>query len=340
VNKAIFNVAFMVGLALAAEYSTSICAQNRRTAAPTNSASKLLDSLPASDAVAIVNVKRVLNEALPKLMSGNPAKLAETNAQLEDFKSRTGIDPRSFDQMVFGMRYTYPSPGITKVNTLAIASGAFNSGAIIAAGRSAANGKYKEEKYQGKTIYIFTLDHQTRLLGLIDVRVRDLAVSQLDGTKLAMGNLERVRAAIDVGRGRTRPNSELIALASRDPGAIAGFGGNIAPAVLENLRISNDAIARQITAVRQIYGSVGMTEKDLELMITARTVDPSSAKNLGDTIEGLKQLGGLFVNRLPAAKGVLARSALGNLKITIQGNELQIRTAVAQAQIVPLVGGL
>jgi len=36
----------------------------------------------------------------------------------------------------------------------------------------------------------------------------------------------------------------------------------------------------------------------------------------------------------------VARTALDNLKITTQGNELQIRTAVAQAQLGPLVRGL
>ena len=75
----------------------------------------------------------------------------------------TGIDLRSFDQIAFGMRYSYPSAGITKVNTVAVASGSSNTGAIVAAGRMIANGKYQEQKYQSKTIYIFTLDQQGKL---------------------------------------------------------------------------------------------------------------------------------------------------------------------------------
>jgi len=82
-----------------------------------------------------------------------------------------------------------------------------------------------------------------------------------------------------------------------------------------------------------------LTPSDLELMLAARTVDTYAAKNLGDTVEGLKQFGGLFINRLSAARGTLARSALNNLKIITQGNELQIRTAVAQAQVAPLMRG-
>jgi hypothetical protein len=336
-NRILFGGLPVVLTILVGLFSLSL-AQKNRAASVTTPASTLLTSLPTSDAIVLLKVKRVLDEALPKLLSGNPAKLAEAKAEIEQFKTRTGIDLRSFDQIAFGMRYSYPSAGITKVNTVAIASGSFSTGAIVAAGRMA-DGKYQEQKYQSKTIYIFTLDQQAKLFGL-DVKVKDLAVCPLDSKTLALGDLQSVRAAIDVVKGRTRANAELIALASRDPNAIVGFGGNISRALLENLRISNDTIARNLTAVRQVSGTVGLTDKDLELLIAARTVDEYSAKNLSDTIEGLKQFGALFINRLPAAKGTLARSALGNLKITTQGNELQIRTAVAQAEIAPLMQGL
>lgn len=336
-NRILCGALSVVLTILVGLFSSSL-AQKNRAASVTTPASTLLTSLPTSDAIVLINVKRVLDEALPKLLSGNPAKLTEAKAEIEQFKTRTGIDLRSFDQIAFGMRYTYPSAGITKVNTVALASGSSNTGAIVAAGRMVANGKYQEQKYQNKTIYIFTLDQQAKLFGLWDVRVKDLAVCPLDSKTLALGDLQSVRATIDVVKGRSRANAELIALASHDPNAIVGFGGNISSALLENLR--NDTIARNLTAVRQVYGTVGLTDKDLELLIAARTVDEYSAKNLSDTIEGLKQFGALFINRLPAAKGTLARSALGNLKITTQGNELQIRTAVAQAEIAPLMQGL
>jgi hypothetical protein len=312
-------------------------AQKRVNGSAAGQVSSLLSSLPPSDAVALVNVKRVLDEALPKLLAENPAKVAEVNNELAKFKAQTGLDPRSFDQIALGLQYTYPSEGTTKFKTVALAHGTFNAGAIVAAGRLAANGKYSEQKYQGKTIYVFALERQINLLGLWDIRVTELAVSSLDSHTLALGHLDSVKEVIDANRAGKQPNAELIALASRDPNAVVGFGGNISEALLQNLRISNDGIARELTAVRQVYGTVGLTMASLELMLAARTVDTSAAKNLGDTIEGLKQFGGLFLNRLSAAKGTLARSALNNLKITTQGNELQLRTAVAQSEVSPLL---
>ncbi len=314
-------------------------AQKRASGSAAGQVSSLLSSLPPSDAVALINVKRVLDEALPKLLAESPAKLTEVNDELAKFKAQTGLDPRSFDQIALGLQYTYPSEGTTKIKTVALARGTFNSGAIVAAGRLAANGKYVEQKYKGKTIYVFSLERQIRLLGLWDLKVGELAVVSLDGHTLALGNLESVTGVIDANRSGNRPNAELIALASRDPNAVVGFGGNISEVLLQNLRISNDLIARELTAVRQVYGTLGLTAADLELMLAARTVDTYAAKNLGDTVEGLKQFGGLFINRLSAAKGTLARSALNNLKITTQGNELQVRTAVAQSQVAPLMRG-
>ncbi|HEY8184889.1 MAG TPA: hypothetical protein VIF64_02405 [Pyrinomonadaceae bacterium] len=316
--------------------SIGFAQRGRTTSRP---APTLLSSLPPSDAVALVNVNRVLDEALPKLLAENPAKLADVTAELEKFKTQTGLDPRSFDQIALGLSYKYPREGITKISTAVLAHGTFNAGAMVAAGRLAANGKYVEQKYQGKTIHVFTFDRQIRLFGLWDVKVRDLAVTALDGNTLALGALDAVRGTIDAIRTGKRANPELIALASRDPNAILGFGGNISPALMENLRLSNDSVARELTAVRQVYGTLGMTSTDLELMLAARTVDTYSAKNLGDTVEGLKQFGALFINRLSAAKGTLARTALDNLKITTVGNELQIRTAVAQSQVLPLMRG-
>ena len=339
--KKISFAAFIIALAFAFVLPVAGSTQRSRKATPTqvNPTSGLLSSLPPSDAVALINVNRLLDEAMPKLLAENPARLAEVNNELANFKTQTGLDPRSFDQIALGFRYLYPAEGITKISTVALARGTFNAGAIVAAGRLAANGKYVEQKYLGKTIYIFTLDRQLKLLGLWDIKVGDLAVTSVDGKNIALGDLDAVRGVIDANRSRKYANPELIALANRDPNAIVGFGGNLTEKLLQNLRVTNDGVARQITAVRQVYGTLGMTTTDLELMMAARTVDPDSARNLSDTVEGLKQFGAIFINRLSAVKGTLARSALNNLKVTTQGNELQLRTAVAQSQVTPLIRG-
>jgi hypothetical protein len=328
-----FLVAIVIGVAAIS------FAQKSRSTAPAKAQPNLLTALPQSDVVALVQVHRLLNEAMPKILAGNAAKLAEVNANLEKFKTRTGIDPRSFDQVAFGMHYTYPAEGVTKIDTVAIARGTFETNAFVAAGRSAVEGNYREEKYQGHTIYVFTLEQQLKVFGLVNMKVHELAVSPLDANTLALGNPNGVRSVIDAGRGRGGLNKELIALATRDERAVIGFGGNVTPALIQSLKLSNESIVNDISSIRQVYGTVGITEKDVEMFLAARTVNADSAQNLSRTLTGLSQLGAFAVSRMPAPKGSAARAALDNLKITTQGNELQIRTAVAQADIGPLFGG-
>jgi hypothetical protein len=67
-----------------------------------------LSYLPVSDGIALIDVRRLMNETMPRILAGDPAKLAQANADIDKFKTRTGIDPRAFDRVVLGMRYTYP----------------------------------------------------------------------------------------------------------------------------------------------------------------------------------------------------------------------------------------
>jgi hypothetical protein len=329
----LLNLAIII-LALCA-LQTPAQTRNRNSAA---GATGLLASLPESDALAQVKMRQLLNDAMPRILASNPAKLTEVNASIESFKTRTGLDPRTFEQIAVGVKFTYPAEGVTKAQTIALANGAFSPAAMVAAGRVASNGAYREEKYQGKTIYIFKLDQSIRVLGMFDVRIDELAASPFDNSVLALGDLNGVHAAIDAARSRKRANAELIALATRDPNALIGFGSNVNEQLIRNLDIGNAPIATDLSKLKQVYGSVGANEKDLELFLGARAVNADAAKNLGDTIEGLKQFGALFVGRLSGAKGVLAKSALANMKIVTAANELQIRTAVPQADVGPLMG--
>lgn len=333
-----FNFAFAF-VAILGLLSIDGFAQTRsRTNAAAAAPSSLMAWLPESDAVAQVKMKQLFSEAMPRILANNPARLAQVNASVEDFKNRTGLDPRMFDEIAFGAKFTYPGEGITKVQTVALAKGEFSAAAMVAAGRVASNGKYREEKYHGKTIYIFTLDETVKVLGVFDFRITELAAAPLDTNTLALGDPTSIRSAIDVTRALRRANAELIALASRDPNAVIGFGSNMSERLIRNIDIGNAPIATDLARLRQVYGSVSTTEKDLQLFLAARAVNAEAAQSLGTTLEGLKQFGALLVGRLSGARGVLAKSALTNLTIVTTANELQIRTAVPQADVGPLMG--
>ncbi|HZN00832.1 MAG TPA: hypothetical protein VFB70_15620, partial [Pyrinomonadaceae bacterium] len=290
-NLALILLAISSGLLVEANAQT-----RSRNAAPATPG--LMASLPESDAVAQIKLKQLLNEAMPRILANSPGRLSEVNASIESFKNRTGLDARMFQQIALGIRFTFPSEGTTKLETVALANGAFSSAAMVAAGRVASNGKYREEKYRDKTIYVFTLDETIRVLGVFDFKITELAAAPLDDNTLALGNLAAVRGVLDAARSRKRANPELITLASRDPNAIIGFGANMSEQLVGNLDIGNAPIAADLKTLRQVYGSVGTTERDLQLFLGARAVNATAAKSLGDTLEGLKQFGALLVGRL------------------------------------------
>ncbi len=333
-KQKLLNLAIIL---LAVAGVTQAQTRGRNATAPA-AKTNLMSSLPESDAVAHVKMNRLLNEAMPRMLGSSPAKLADVNASIDSFKNRTGLDPRMFREIAFGVRFTYPAEGVTKVQTVALANGSFSSAAMVAAGRVASNGKYREEKYQDKTIYVFTLDENIKLLGVFNFTIRELAAAPLDANTLALGDAAGVRAVIDASRLRKLANAELMTLASRDPNAIIGFGANVSERLIGNLDIGNAPIAADLRTLRQAYGSVATTETDLQLFLAARAVNAQAAKNLGDTLEGLKQFGALLVGRLSGAKGVLAKSALSNMSIVAAANELQVKTSVAQAEVGPLIG--
>jgi hypothetical protein len=306
--------------------------KNTTAAAPSNIASYL----PASDAVAIVDVKRMLNETMPSILGSDQAKLAQANAEVDKFKTKTGLDLRQFNRVAVGMRYAYPNATTTKLETVAIAHGTFDAKDVSASARAAALGKSREEKYRGLTITIINVNDQIKLLGLWNMTISELAICPLDPTSLALGTLANVKAAIDAGKAGRAP-AELISLATKDPAAVIGFGANITPELVSKLDLGNDTIAKDVSSIKQAYGSVGSTQSDVTVMMVARTDSAGAAKNLGDTVEGLRQLGTMFIGRLADPRRALAESALNNLKVTARETEVEIRTQVAAANLAALI---
>lgn len=350
VKKRLFNsfIALSLLTALACLAPVTSLAQTRGGAgkAATNAAPAQdpLTMLPASDAVLTVDVRRVLNEALPRALSGNQVKMTEVNADIDRFKTRTGVDLRSIERMALGVHFREVGQA-TRMETVAIARGSFRADIIVAAGRLAAKDKYRTETYAGKNIYIFTLNEQTKLFGLFNMKLTDVSVCVLDTHTLAIGELARVREAIDASAGRSRVGSELVQLATRTPDSLIGFGANVPAAASREITGGTldgaDEISKSIASIRQLYGAIGMTANGFDMQATARTETPQSAQSLNDTIAAAKDLVSPLVGQFvrDAAKAKLVRNALDSLKVSTTGNELQIRLEVAQSDLSTLVSG-
>ncbi len=321
--------------ALAAVCVLPVGAQNNRAAAATTHVMpNALAGLPASDAVVSVDVQRLFREALPRIFANDAAKLAEINADVEEFKRRTGLDPRTFERVAVGARFVDLPSGAVKVEMVALARGTFNAAALMAAGRIAAQDKYQQEQYKGKTINVFSLDKQVKFLNL---HWTDLAAVVLDDHTLAFGKLERVRAAIDAQGGGARVARDVVALAERDPAALISMGGNIPAALTGRLDFLGPELSRSIASVRQFYGSLGATSAGFQLLTVFRTGSAADAHNLSDTVAGLKQLAPFAISRMKGDKAKQTQQLVDATRVTTEDNDVQIRLDLADANVVALL---
>jgi hypothetical protein len=329
--KRIVYVSALVMFTLACFCSGS--AQTSRGGANAPVGSNVLTALPASDAVMTVDVQRLYREALPRIYASDPAKLAEINADIEEFKTRTGLDPRAFERVTVGVRVVQTPLGMIKLQSVALARGTFSAAALVAAGRIAAKGGYQEQQYKGKTIYLFNLGRQVRFLGL---RWLNLAVVVLDSNTLAFGQPERVRMTIDAMSGGARVAADVVALAQRDPNAIIGMGGNV-PAALKQIELPSPELSKSVASIRQFYSSFGTSVNGFQMLTVLRTDNADAAHNLSDTVEGLKLLAPLGIARMRADKAKQLQQLVDNTKVTTVGNDVQISLDVADASVATLV---
>ena len=338
-----FITSFVALLLLAGVLAPETNAQRRRGAGATaanQAAASPLNALPASDAVMLVDIKRVLNDVLPRVLASDPAHLAKINAEIDKFKTNYGLDMRSFERLAVGLRFQSPRAGVTTTDMVAVVSGTFNSGALLAAGRMAAKGKYQEEKYRNSVIYIYDVTQQGKAPSVMGMRVTKLAVAALDAHTLVFGEPEGVRSTIGASMERRRINAELIQMAMRNPNAFVGFGANVPASLTQGKDFGNEEIAKNIASIRQAYGALGLTTDGIDLLAIARTTRPEQAKSLGDTLSALKQFGGMAIGQMPADKRAMAQAALDSLTITTEGNETSLRLEVAQAALDEILRGM
>jgi hypothetical protein len=320
--------------------AVSVSAQTRRSrpAAASSAPAGLLAQLPASDAVVAVDVKRLLGEGLPRAYANNAEELARVNGEIDKFKTQTGIDARQFERLAAGARYGKAPSGATTVEAVAVARGAFNMSNIVSAARLASKANVQEQKYGGKSIYVFRLDDQVKLLGLFNVRLTELAVAALDANTLAVGKTERVREAVDAAAGRGRVSAEIASLATRTPGALVGLGGKLPPGATENLGFLSPEISRSIASIRLFSGSVAATMNGFQMLTVLLTGDAGSAKNLSQTITGLKGFApmiGTFVRGQEKAR--LLRGVVESTRVSAQGNEVQLSLDLAENDLAALI---
>jgi hypothetical protein len=316
--------------------------EQRAVATTTNTtASAQLASLPASDIIIFVDTQRFVSDTLPNFLANDPALFAKVNAKLDRFQKETGIDPRSFDSLAIGMRFGATPNGDPRF--VAIAHGSFNAASLIDTAFETARKKEnigrEEQTYEGKKIFVLThardQDDDTAPSNQRDAS--RMAVTELDSSTIALGDLESIRATVNPGMARAEQT--LVDLATRTPNAFAGFAGNLPPGATQQFGIRNSRADKLAASVRQIYGSVSTAGTAAETFLGLRTENQDQARDIAQAINGLKLISKLGFGKSGAnkAEAEAFSNLIENLSVTSQNDEVEIKLNTTQSDIAPLM---
>lgn len=318
----------------------------------------LVSQLPAADAVATVNIKRLYNDVMPQLLSAQPTELAKINAKLDEFKTKTGVDLRQLEQVAVAMNFKFSPTGAPgDGETLMLLRGNFNAAGLLAAGKIAANGKFRQEQIAGKNVMIFTIPETAQAAtketgrqagkqgelanGIVDKSMSgEFAVYVVDANTIAAGKLPDVRSFLGKNVDTNRVAPALVELVNRNPGSLMSFAGNVPTSAAAAAPGGNDQIGRILKSLRQMFGSVDLNTNGFTLNLAAKTSEEPQAQELEQTLLGLQMIGkGMLGGKADEKNQVISR-VVENLKITRTMSEVQLQATVPQADLEKLAKGV
>ncbi len=337
----------------------------QRAAASTVASNYTVSSLPESDVVIFVDAQRLLADTIPGVLAGDPTLLARVNAQIDKFKEKTDVDLRLFDSVAIGVRFNDPTKN-EDYKFVILAEGGFDANAVLSAGLAAAKREDgiqpQERQYDGRTVYVLTRGHvegkrKEETLGETPAAPQEtpaapqempatpqtassahvMAFAVFDANTIVFGDLESVRAALDISGQRV--DEELARLATAKTDAVVGFSGNVPSFLTKHLARETEPIAKNLSAIRQIYGSISTVGEETETLVTLRTENADEAREITKAVNALKLLGSFNTRQTSTAQRKSPQDFIKNVSVTSEGNEVFLSLKLAQTDIASIVRG-
>ncbi|HEX8846963.1 MAG TPA: hypothetical protein VF791_20135 [Pyrinomonadaceae bacterium] len=286
-----------------------------------------LSALPTSDVVGYVNAGRILTEIIPRLLAKDPATLVKMMNTVNELYAKTGISLLSIESVAAGLQFVGPATHNMKKENLGlviIIHGDFDANKLVAFIKSESKGKHVEETYGGKVIYS---EPRPAPPGK-KVERETAAATILDANTFAVGDLPQVRATIDAASGKGRVDSALIQLATRDPGTLIGMAGNVPSELTQDISKTAppdemaQAVTKIIANIKQVFGSIGASPADFNLILGARLGSAEQAQSLSDMLLGIRQ------QVSPKVDDLRFRELLNKVEINADGDAVQLKANI------------
>ena len=340
-NSFLFSILLAGILACAAAQAQVSQATTSSALRPPSQPSRNINSslalLPEADAVLYFNPRRILTEALPRVV---PQKDVESmSAGLNALKSQAGIDPRTLDYLVLQVRFKKPAADLSfsLPEFLLVASGDFDGGALLQVAREAAKGKLREETYNSKTLNLITIDdiatqaQKTPILKSLS----EVGVVLLNGDTIAMGTTSYVKAAVDAAAGHGRISQDLLNSVMRDQTALVSTAGSPLTAFAKTFALlgteNNPRNPKCDMKLGDYYAAITMDDTSFKLRGAMNADNPDTAKIIKSLLSmGLESAAGTI-------KDSQAQAALRRLVITPTDTEVLIQADMSQQAVADFI---
>lgn len=314
---------------------------------------QLAKLLPESDAVILLDSKRLIVETLPQVLSANQVLLSKIIGKIDTLKDETGLDLRDFQDVAIGLKSKTVSEAEIDFDPIVLARGSVDSKALIAVARLASDGKYQTEIVGDHTIYIFSTDKliennkpeddpknsKSFIEKTIDKMFKgvsdELAITAYNENTVAIGSVARVKETITRS---SRISENVLGLLNQKPNAVGIFGALLPTGLSRYIDLDNDELGATLDAVRMIKGAMDVRDGNVSLLVMAETLDVKQAQDLEGTLTGLQMLGKILLGSSKSPDKQVYARMIENAKISRTEKLIKFELAVPKSDIDVIVG--
>lgn len=320
--------------------SAAAFAQNT---APKTASQSLIDLLPASSAVVTVDVQKGLNDALPKLLVGNPQLKAEVDQGMAAFSTKAGPDALRFSHLVIGVGVEDVAGTAPKILPVFIGRGDIDAEQVVAKATRSSKTPCSERVVSGRTIYICQLEvpvsKAAKAVGTAvnapDTVLKESAFVVLDANTVAFGAVSRVVEAVEH---RTSVDPAITSLLKDSPTTVAAFSMENIDGLGKFIPLENDDLGNTLKNLRFIAGSADSVADGFAFSTLFRNADTASAKQLSSTLQGLQAIGNAFLGGSKRADQRMYARLIKSVKIAQAETDVTVSIALPQADVNALMG--
>ena len=295
-----------------------------------------LASLPEADTLIYINPRRILNDALPRVLPASD--LAELRKGLEDVKKDAGVDLSNLDYVVVAMRFRKPAADLsfTPPEVMAVASGDLSADSLMTMVQLALQEKAREETHGAKKIAIMRIDpiaeaaEKNPLLKSFS----EIGFTALNTNTIAVGTVGYVKAAVDAANGEGRIANSAITSLVRDPNALISAAGSPLAAFAKSFGLlgtqETPRDPRCETSFGNFYAAVTQQGTAFDVRGAMNADNPDTAKIINGLLMGLMQTASVSLSEKE-------RSVLDSIKLSSNESEVVISGSIPEATIAELI---